>query len=191
VKKLFLAIVLLFFPLMATAVEIDHRNLTQEQVLQLKAQAAAMAAQGAKGGGTNISATVRSEAAAWSELGANIGTAMVSAAKELGVAANEFSQTGLGKVVTVLLVYKMFGPDLIGLAVGSIVLFGGLFISAYILMSTAWASVKYEYKPMLFGLWNKRVVASVTYDSDATVSKTISAVVTALVALVVGLNCIF
>lgn len=55
----------------------------------------------------NISEKVRDEVQAWTDLGQNIGRATVGAAKEVGMAANEFSQTPLGIVTTSIVVYKL------------------------------------------------------------------------------------
>lgn len=187
-KKSFLiavAIAMLVASPLAIASGVETKGLTAEQVRELNAQAAKMRSN------ENVSSVVRKEAAAWAEMGQNLGVAMVSAARELGVAANEFSQTSLGKVVTVMVVYKLVGQDMLGLVVGGSMLIFGLGLSFYICVSNAFADVKYEYKPVLFGLYNKKVVASVNYSSDASITKGLSAIGSAFVGLVIGLNCIF
>lgn len=53
----------------------------------------------------------------WSEIGAGIGVLLVSTARELGVAANEFAQTPLGKLAITVGIAYMFGKSLVCLAV--------------------------------------------------------------------------
>lgn len=54
-------------------------------------------------------------AAKWAELGKSIGIGVVSAARELGVAANEFAQTDVGKVTVAVIVWKFMGQDALDL----------------------------------------------------------------------------
>lgn len=61
----------------------------------------------------------------WADLGKNIGAGLVGAAREMGVAANEFSQTTIGKTVIVMLVWKFFGK--------SVVLFMMLFMIPFVI----------------------------------------------------------
>ena len=115
-------------------------------------------------GGSNnpvvsISETTRKEVTAWGQLGANVGTAMMAAAKELGVAASEFSQTGLGKVVTAIIVWKIMGASVLSALVGiGLMTFGVILLCTNIL-----ATKEYEYKPTLWGAFNRRCVKSFEY----------------------------
>lgn len=54
----------------------------------------------------------------WAELGTRVGVGIASAAKELGIAAAEFSQTPIGKVIVAVLVFKMVGKTVILSIVG-------------------------------------------------------------------------
>lgn len=54
-------------------------------------------------------------AAKWAELGKSIGVGMVSAAKEIGVAANQFIQTDVGKITAAVIIWKFMGEDAIRL----------------------------------------------------------------------------
>lgn len=54
----------------------------------------------------------------WAELGARVGVGIAAAAKELGIAAAEFSQTPIGKVIVAVLVFKMVGKTVILSIVG-------------------------------------------------------------------------
>jgi hypothetical protein len=173
----------------AGSVTIDTSGLTPAQIEEIKAKSAAMRTEATNP--ATISATVRGEAAAWADLGANIGTAMVGAARQIGIAANEFSQTGLGKIVTVLIVYKIAGNDLLGVVIGSLILITAWVTGLYLWFGKIFCTVTYDYRPMLFGLWQRRVVVSNTCDEDAVVTKTIAAAVMLIIGTLIGLITIF
>jgi hypothetical protein len=186
--KLIIALVLLTQSLVSAAQnsQIDLRGLSAEQIAELNLQAQKLRSP------ENISATVRREATAWADLGSNIGTAMVSAAKELGVAATEFSQTGLGKVVTAIIVYKVVGKEILGVIVGSAILVVGGILTIMIFKSTRFReNVKYQYVPVLWGMFNRRRVVEIQGDGDYVVGRCLVTLITAAVTLVIGLNCIF
>lgn len=54
----------------------------------------------------------------WTELGKNIALAFTTVAKELGVAADQFLNSTTGKVTLVLIIWKVAGQDILGLALG-------------------------------------------------------------------------
>ncbi|KAI9549461.1 hypothetical protein GHT06_001861 [Daphnia sinensis] len=94
-KKVLASLALLFATsAFSTTSTVDVRNLTPEQVAQVQKQVSELSSTP-----VNVSASVRKEAEAWGELGANMGKAMVGAAKEVGVASNEFAQTGLAFIM--------------------------------------------------------------------------------------------
>lgn len=187
-KKMILVLMLLM-PLTLFAQSVDIKGLTKEQVAELNAQAAKMKSPEVQVQG--ISAAVRNETAAWANLGANIGTAMVSAARELGIAANEFSQTGLGRIVTVVIVYKIVGKDILGVAVGSMILLIGFALGSWICITHRFGEYTYAYQPAFWGLYQRRVVTNHKIDGDAIWAKFWLAVITFLISLIVGLKCIF
>ena len=51
------------------------------------------------------SPSITDTAERWVQIGANIGQMMGGAAKELGIAVNEFSQTSLGEVTMVMIIW--------------------------------------------------------------------------------------
>lgn len=53
----------------------------------------------------------------WVDVGTKIGQAMGGAAREIGIAANDFAVTPLGKFTMFLIAYKVVGQDLVHLAV--------------------------------------------------------------------------
>lgn len=188
-KKSVLMLILVVMSGLASGQSLDLRGLTKEQVAELGARAVEM--KSPVGQAEGISSAVRKETEAWASLGANIGTAMVSAAREVGVAANEFSQTGLGKVVTGIVVYKVMGRDILKVVFGSIVLLFGLGGAVWVLRTKLFGEVKYEYRPMLWGLWQRQVVTEYKISNDAAFEKTVLSVILIVISLLVGLNCIF
>ena len=94
--KKYFAMILMFVSISAYAAQsasVDVSKLSAEQQAQIAKQVTELST-----APTNISATVRKEAEAWGDLGSNMGRAMVGAAKEVGVAANEFRQTSASVV---------------------------------------------------------------------------------------------
>ena len=139
----------------------------------------------------NVSETVRKEASAWGELGSNMGKAMVGAAKELGVAADEFSQTNLGKITVGVVVYKLIGRDIVKFMVGMLTFIAGSLMVLYLIFTHAFASsVKYEFKPTLWG-HNKRSVVEIKHSEEGMVTRAVCVAVTVGLTLIVSLNCFF
>ena len=124
---------------------------------------------------SEISKKTREELDAWGALGTGAGKAIVSAAKELGMAANEFAGTGLGKFIIVLIAFKVVGVTLLNIAVGSILWAVGLWTAWQIIKP--YKSVEYAHVPFLWGLGSrKRVVAKVAFTdkergSDETITR--------------------
>ena len=170
----------------ATQSSVDVSKLTPEQVAQINKQVADMQAQP-----TNISANVRQEAEAWGTLGANMGKAMVGAAREVGVAANEFGQTSLGKVVVGIVTYKVIGRDILGVIVGSLIIVFGYSLAIWIFTTKRWSDVQYEYEPVMWGMFKKQRVVKSHTDSDVVTTKVLAAGMLLLLTTVVGLNTIF
>jgi len=94
-------------------------------------------------------------------LGAGAGKAIVSAAKELGMAADEFAGTGLGKLVILLVIVKFVGKAALGIAFGSTVMAVG-YTWAYRFMKPV-ADIQYAVVPVFWGLFTIKRVASRTY----------------------------
>lgn len=165
---------------------VDISKLSQEQKSQILSQVAEL-----EKSPVNISESVRKEASAWGEMGTNMGKAVVSAAKEVGVAANEFSQTSLGKVVVTLAVYKIAGKDIMGVLFGSLILVVFLGISLYLILKKKYTKVEYQYNPVFWGAFNRKVVKECETDDDIFWAHLVGAGISAVIGLVVGLNCIF
>lgn len=165
---------------------VDVSKLTPEQISQINKQVSEMSSDP-----TTISANVRKEAEAWGDLGANMGKALVGAAREVGVAANEFGQTSLGKVVVGIVTYKIVGRDILGVIVGSLILVFGYSLAIWIFVTHRWSSVTYEYEPVLWGMFNRQRVVKSSMTDDVAITKTIAAGILLLLTTLVGLNTIF
>lgn len=166
---------------------IDTSKLSKAQIAELAAKAEEMSAASP----TNVSATVRKEAEAWSEMGANMGKAMVGAAKEVGVAANEFAVTPLGQITVAITAYKIVGRDVIKIVIGSAILFLGWTLGIWILLTKRWSTVKYEYEPVLWGMYKKARIVGISTSDDVSVAKSWCGGVTILVSTITALIVIF
>lgn len=165
---------------------VDVSNLTAEQVAQINQKVSEM-----KQDPKNISASVRQEAEAWGELGANMGKAMVGAAREVGVAANEFSNTSLGQIVVGIVTYKVVGREILGVLFGSLTLLVGWSLAIWFFTTTKFSQVKYEYEPILFGLIKRQRVKEVECNNDTAQMQVLLAGLTLVLSSVVGFNMIF
>lgn len=141
--------------LSVNAQTINTENLSSQQINQLAEVAANMRKDPAK-----ISEKVRDEVQAWTDLGQNIGRATVGAAKEVGMATNEFAQTPLGIITTSIVVYKLIGEDILSLIFGSLLILFGSTLGIY--ASRQGYNRTYEYKPIIFGMFNYKMIKSET-----------------------------
>ena len=170
----------------AHAAGVDTKGLTPDQISQLNQQAQSM-----KSDPAAVSSKVRQEAEAWGELGSNMGKAMVGAAKEIGVAANEFAVTPLGTVVVGITAYKIVGRDLLGVAVGSLILVLGYSIAFWMFLTRRWSNIQYEYKPILWGAFERRKIVKVSNDEDTTQVRVVTGSLILLISTIIGLVVIF
>jgi len=85
----------------------DVTKMSPEQVTMLKAQLDAV--EPAPG----TAASTASKVSEWAEVGKNISQGIVAAAKELGVEANAFAVTPLGKTTLVVLLWHFFGKSML------------------------------------------------------------------------------
>lgn len=187
-KKLIamLALTLSLNAVAATSTTVDVSKLTPEQRARITEQINNLASEP-----TNVSAKVRQEAEAWGDLGANMGKAMVGAAKEIGVAANEFAQTPLGRVVVFITAYKIIGQDILGVIVGSLILLFGYSSAIWIFATRRWSKVKYEYEPVLWGLMKRARIVSCETDSEVAANKAIISSAILFISTLIGLLIIF
>lgn len=157
--KNFLAFCVLALSFGTYAQSISVENLTKKQIAELNQHVAEM-----KNEPSSVSEKVRSEVEAWTDLGQNIGRATVGAAKEVGMAANDFAQTPLGVVTTSIVVYKLIGKDAVRFFVGACMIFTGTLFGVW-MSRRRWVR-QYEHHPVLFGLWQKKNVVSEKVDEN-------------------------
>jgi hypothetical protein len=190
-KKLLIAVALAITSLAASAQAttvndaryLDLSKLTDQQKADLMAKAAEMQNQQASG----ISEQARNEISKWSELGVGMGHAAVAAAKEVGMAANEFVSTPLGKVTMGVVVYKVIGKDVLKLAVGlSIMVF--MFTVAVVMLFRKKGDVTYENIPVMNGWWVKRRVKNYSPDSDVMIEHFMVAAIATIIGLIAICN---
>lgn len=168
---------------------IDVSKLTPEQKTQLLAQTVELQKQA--NNPTNVSATLRNEASQWGELGANMGRATVAAAKEVGLAANDFAQTPLGKITIGIVVYKIVGTNILHIVYGFGILLTGLMFAIYFLLRKKWKNVEYENIPVFGGLYVRKVVKNYTTDDDHVVYGYVAALISAVGGIVFGTVALF
>lgn len=107
----------------------------------------------------------------WAEIGQAVGAGVVGAAKELGVVANDFAKTDLGKITIAILIYKYMGQDLLNNFSGalrwvtavSVLVFGMTFAWRLVRRAAYTAKIEYVPKKVLFGLWEYKS-KKVTYE---------------------------
>ena len=80
----------------------------------------------------------------WVGVGERIGKMMGGAAKEVGVAVNEFIQTPVGKMTMAIVVWKTIGGPLVHLVGGFIVLFLGFIVMTAIYKRLVRTEIKYN-----------------------------------------------
>jgi hypothetical protein len=150
-KKLIFVLLMMCSSVFAQAIDVS--KLSPAQQAELQAKVAEMAP-------TNTSAKVREEVSAWAEMGTNLGQAVVAGAKELGVAANEFSKTTPGKIVIAITVYKIVGKDILGILIGTALLIVSTAIFLMFHQSHRKSDRVYELRPVFWGLYNRNTLVS-------------------------------
>jgi hypothetical protein len=157
----------------AEAVSLDGLSVEQANAIR------AIAAQ------KNTAVVVREETEAWVKIGQNVGSAMLGAAKEIGVAAVDFAKTPLGTMVCILIVFKMFGTFIFATLIGISIFTFGVYALWYgqkrIISKPIFKQV-----PVLWGFWT---VNKVEKYEDARASEAITGFVCVLpvIAMIVGL----
>jgi hypothetical protein len=132
------------------------------------------------------------------ELGRIIGSGLVATARELGIAANDFAKSDLGKVVMYILIWKYLGQDLLGVAIGVPLLITGVIIGLRLVRTASWAAVVKEYAttPVLWGMFSvKRLIKHERKKreslTDADNWQTVAGYAVIVLSVIVGMNTIF
>jgi hypothetical protein len=115
---------LLFVPAMASAqattapAKVDTAGLSDAQIAEVAATAERLKAETPEDL-RNARETVE-RMNQYVEIGKGLGSGIGAAAKELGVAVNDFAKTPVGKITMALIVFKVAGGQIIGILGGSI-----------------------------------------------------------------------
>lgn len=123
--------------LSTASAEIDTRGLSDSQIAEMKAIAAAKAAENVKskvevakpesvGAMTALAATWGTQAAAAAE---GFSRAISIAAKELGVTVNDFLHTDAGRLTALLIIWKVAGASMIKMLYGMLFVTVGLSVA--------------------------------------------------------------
>lgn len=105
-------------------------NLTAEQKATLALEAAKLVTAN-KTPDANPTTTVDT-VKKWTDVGTAIGSGLASSAKELGVAANDFAQTGVGKFTMIIIAWHFIGAALVHVLFGSLWLLGAISLWFYL-----------------------------------------------------------
>jgi hypothetical protein len=136
---------------------IDVSKLSPEQRAALLQAATQMENQpGANNPG--FSESMRKEVEKWGELGTGMGRAAVNAAKEVGLAANDFVQTPLGKVTMGVVLYKVMGRDILRFAICMLLITIFMPLAVFFTCIKKHGEVTYDTVPVLKGLWHRKIV---------------------------------
>lgn len=181
---------------MGHAAQVDVNDekymLNEEQKAQVLAMIDDLNAKRAAQKGPNTSAVVREEAAKWGELGANMGRAAVGAAKEVGMAANEFVSTPLGKVTMGIVIYKVIGKDIIKFIMGfSILVFFLTTGHNFLRMKRYSGTVEYATVPTFFKLRTKQVVVKGQTNEQWAAAYTAMGIISILLGCAIGFGVMF
>lgn len=120
----------------------------------------------------------------WVDIGQKIGQMMGGAAKEVGIAVNDFVKTPVGQWTMALIIWKFMGSAIIHLVGGVLVLVVGFGFILFMIRKSK--EVKYEYdseKTDVFGRSRLKKVVREALSTDAVVGFTISAGIVLVVVL--------
>ena len=191
-KQLFVALMMVVMSSMAFAgerVSIDTSKLTAEQQVQLNK----MITQAAPAPDHELDMLEKA-----ARFGQIIGSGIGAAARELGIAVNEFSQTTPGRVAMLILVWKYMGDAILGVMVGIPVLVLGMWVGWKMVHRGRQRNYtrEYVYVPVLWGLFNRRKLAKEVYNRNSESSESDDWMQTIgyfcmIMSVVVGLNIVF
>lgn len=80
----------------------------------------------------------------WVEVGQNIGKMFGGAAKEVGIAVNEFSQTDVGKWTMILIIWHYIGGAIVHVVSGLLVLIASILFIRYLINRQYTSDIEYN-----------------------------------------------
>lgn len=93
---------------------------------------------------TVISTSTEDRVEKWVKIGSNIGQGLAGAAKEVGVAVNDFSQTPVGQLTMLLIVWHMIGAQLIHVLGGILIWIIGISIIRFMINKSYPCKITYS-----------------------------------------------
>lgn len=113
---------------------------------------------------------VADTAGKWAEIGHAIGSTLVTTARDLGVTANQFAMTPVGKIVVAIVVWKYLASDIAGIVthflVGMLFLIGGISLGLYFIRRATLRKVdseEWSHIPVFWGLRVRQKLVKRTY----------------------------
>lgn len=116
---------------------------------------------------------VTDAAAKWVEIGHAIGTTLVSTAQELGVTANQFATTPVGKIIVAIVIWKYLAADITHIGMGIVFLVIGLSLGLYFLRRVSHRKVtaeEWSAVPVFWGLYTRRKLIRRDYEATRALS---------------------
>lgn len=154
-KQVLLAFALLFtLSTASAAVEVNTSGLTDSQKAELVKQAESMK----ENARANSVEGIADNTEKWLNIGERVGKMLGGAAREVGIAANEFLQTPVGQMTAAVIVFQYMGGPIIHMFTGIAVLFLGVAVIYFLSRQRRTLTVKYDTtKTNVFG--NHPVIA--------------------------------
>ncbi len=117
-KRLILALILMFSVFAVNAETVVVNGLTPEQIAQVQLTVAQQKAANDKGSSNVVASVTPDSVQKWADLGKAVGVGLVATAKELGMAANDLLKTDVGKIAMALIIWNIAGKSLVGVIFG-------------------------------------------------------------------------
>ena len=162
-------------------------NLTEAQKADVISQIAKQAEQNSKNGNIVSNLPSASTLSEWASSGAEIGKGLAAAAKELGIAVNDFVKTPVGQITMILIIWKVIGAELVHIFGGLLILLFGHFVMRFILRWWLPLNITYDSeKKNIFGNYviKSRSYQKATDDQIAGILLSYALIITVAVILV-------
>lgn len=201
-KKYLLALLISIFCTVAIASDyVITDGLTEKQKAELTLKVAELKEAKTSSGPESISKAVAVNDAAtegirkWGNVSTEIAKGLViglaAAAKEANVAVNDFAVTPIGRITTYIIVWKMIGRDFFNIIFGLSLLLIACPTIWYVYRRMISKNVTYEYKPFLWGAFErKRILSQSRCDSDPYVFLTVAFFVSEILTIITAISII-
>jgi hypothetical protein len=111
---------------------------------------------------------VTDAASKWVEIGHAVGTTLVSTARDLGVTANEFATTPVGKIIVAIVIWKYLAADITHIGMSAVFLVIGLSLGLNFLRRASVKKVtaeEWSATPVLWGLFTRKKLIRRDYET--------------------------